>query len=522
MKLQGSFLKSLPESSSEFTEETEPIFEVTSTAEETEFDSTLTIDPPETSSDDVLPEELIQGNIFPTDTEDLTDIDSIIADQEISDDEFNMASYETNATGVPNNVTRDDGVWFLPAASSSIDYSDYAGCLGDEYHYDQTPYGHNGVDFSNGTNAVYATRDGILYYTNHNYSGRGIIVIIKHNNYDSTYAYFSVYQHLGNLPSSITGNANIDQETGVYYKNVSAGELIAYSSNTGGNYGTHLHFAILLAPKDWGPDLANNSKLWAVEQNGWIDSSYIPTNGGRIINNPKDSSDPSWGRIPSSKLAGFTASKGSVTYTFTASEAGGSSTPSISYNRLEFNLNGGAFEEDNTLYKGTAASFSDSYVSGSSIICATPGKNITLTSYASAISVDVTGKVIGALQWQNNGTLTVQEGGFVVAVAQGSNTALYDNIWNAAYNFNNGNPRYVWYDSATKKIYVSDRYIDHGAFAGYMCTQGTSIGITDIAPTRDGFVFGGWLADNGTTYPGNCAVALNSATTTLTAIWNEE
>ena len=516
--------ESLPEESIEETNETESSTVVSTNADEPTSSALSQVDTTEakesiTATEDTLTEGDLVSNIDETLSEE-NDINNTIDNDNNTHLEFSEINPDVDicsasSTGVTSTVTREDGVWFWPAASSTVYFSDYAGCLGDEYHSWQTPYGHNGVDFLNGTNAVYASRDGTFYCTNINYDYRGIYAVIEHPIENSNFSYYSVYQHLG-ADTVLVSNG----------KKVMAGQQIASSGGTGGiePYDNHLHFAIIIAPKNMGYSIANynnGNNLSNIESNGWIYGNTIPSGGGRIVPNPKSTNDPSWDRIPSSKLAGFTASKGSITYTFNASEAGGSTNaPEVTYNRLDFNLNGGVFEEDSTLYKGTAAAFSDSYIAGSSIICATEGKNITLTSYATAIAVDLTGKVVDALQWQNNGTLTVPEDGFVIAVAQSSeNTTLYNNIWNAAYSFNNGNNRYVWYDTSTKKVYVSSRYVDYGAYTGHQYTAGTTTGISERIPVKEGYLFCGWKTADGMVYSANTGILLTGEVTTITAQW---
>ncbi len=88
---------------------------------------------------------------------------------------------------------------------------------------------HYGVDLDApiGT-PVYASRSGLVYYTDYEEGGAGNYVMLEHGN-----GYRSVYMHLSYYVVSM----------GDY---VTAGQIIGYSGATGGVTGPHLHFGIMV------------------------------------------------------------------------------------------------------------------------------------------------------------------------------------------------------------------------------------------------------------------------------------
>ena len=95
-------------------------------------------------------------------------------------------------------VTRDDGAWLWPMSSNDM-FTDCAGCI-DWCHSYNMVTGHNGVDISGNSTTIYAARDGTIYTNkitniNDDNHGRGNYAIIEHE-YNSTYSYYSVYQHI--------------------------------------------------------------------------------------------------------------------------------------------------------------------------------------------------------------------------------------------------------------------------------------------------------------------------------------
>ncbi len=88
---------------------------------------------------------------------------------------------------------------------------------------------HYGVDLDApiGT-PVYASRSGLVYYTDYEEGGAGNYVMLEHGN-----GYRSVYMHLSYYIVSM----------GEY---VTAGQIIGYSGATGGVTGPHLHFGIMV------------------------------------------------------------------------------------------------------------------------------------------------------------------------------------------------------------------------------------------------------------------------------------
>lgn len=217
-------------------------------------------------------------------------------------------------------TSRDDGIWLFPLAETYYNYfTDWAGCpgtdstcpicgknhnydgWGDGWHGGQG--GHNGFDVGVTDAPVYAARSGNLYYYE-SVGARGNTVIIEHK-INNTYSYYSYYQHLSYLQIKNHSGQSLSYYAGI---NVEAGYQIAISGNTGGNYGKHLHFGIVIGPSG----NASTGNLSSLEGKGWILSTNVGQ-GGRILNNP--SNPPSW-NYSSEVLAPLKAHAGSVEYVF--------------------------------------------------------------------------------------------------------------------------------------------------------------------------------------------------------------
>lgn len=234
------------------------------------------------------------------------------------------------------SVSRDDGIWLFPLSTDRYNsFSDWASCpgtdkcvfcgvyhsgWGDTYHSGQG--GHNGIDISAPINTnVYAAAPGTVIYAGY-MGARGNTIIIEHA-IGNGYSYYSYYQHLSSFVKT-SGT-------------VTAGTLIGKVGNSGGNYGYHLHFGIVRGASNLGSSCLNT-----LEAKGWLIGSG---NQGRILNNPSASNwNGSYAGAPkggSAVLAPLKAHKGSVTYTFNASQVTiGANTPSTTYT-LTYNANGG-------------------------------------------------------------------------------------------------------------------------------------------------------------------------------------
>lgn len=109
--------------------------------------------------------------------------------------------------------------------------------------------GHKAIDFgwliaesSDGKTPIYACADGVVEvadYYEEVVSGKKvkpIVCIIRHDNLDPNYTYYSAYWHLASTPKN-TGDI------------VKAGDQIGIRGNTGYSGGVHLHFVLMKCPK---------------------------------------------------------------------------------------------------------------------------------------------------------------------------------------------------------------------------------------------------------------------------------
>lgn len=209
-------------------------------------------------------------------------------------------------------VHRSDGIWYFPLPSRYYNtFSDWAGCpgygtcpfhnvkepqYGDNYHTGQA-YGHNGFDVATGGNKcdVYAAASGTAYCS-YSSSARGYYVVVEHS-LGNGYSYYSYYQHL----------SAISVENGT---TVTVGQTIGKVGNTGGDYGIHLHFGIVLGTSGRGINAPNS-----LERNGWVLTAGFQE--GRICNNPALNSPAGF---PTGNINSLKPHAGSVMYTFNKSE----------------------------------------------------------------------------------------------------------------------------------------------------------------------------------------------------------
>lgn len=209
--------------------------------------------------------------------------------------------------------SRNDGNWFFPLPQNYYkSFTDWAGCNASPgatgacpfhgrscligcgaYHKLSNGMGHNGIDIGCPANTnVYASSNGTIVYAGA-LSARGNTIIMEHKIANTNYSYYSIYQHLASFVKS-SGSAN-------------AGDLIAKSGNSGGNYGYHLHFSIIRGESGLGTncfkyDSYGSSAKW-LTGNGEV---------GQIVTNPKPGN---------TNLSSVNQHAGSVTYVFSANQA---------------------------------------------------------------------------------------------------------------------------------------------------------------------------------------------------------
>lgn len=214
-----------------------------------------------------------------------------------------ILSVTANAASVTN---RDDGTWLFPLPKGNYSFSDWAGCnwpgacpFDGCYIYcsvkHQTPrnHGHQGVDLSAGMNTtVYAAASGKIVVAKY-YDGRGNTIIIEHDSGEAGYSYYSIYQHL----NSFVRNSG----------DVTVGDLIAYSGNSGGEFDPHLHFALIRGESGLGEACFKYDSYGPNAR--WLLSATEKV--GMIVTNPKNGN---------ANLPSVGAHAGSVNYTFNKSD----------------------------------------------------------------------------------------------------------------------------------------------------------------------------------------------------------
>lgn len=341
-------------------------------------------------------------------------------------------------------MSRDDGTWLFPAPSSYYNaFSDWAGCpgkgkcwfcgtvhsgWGDRWH--TSTFGHNGVDIGvpYGTN-VYAAASGTIYWKNTNWGARGYTVVIEHPT-SNGYSYYSYYQHLSN----VTLKPNKSQ--------VAAGDIIAKSGNSGGDYEAHLHFGIVIASPGLGEKMADmtTNQLNIAEGQGWLTTTGKTM--GRILTNPSAKSQVPTGDpavVPPLK-----AHMGSVTYTFDKSKV----TVGNAKITVTFNANGGS--------------------------CSTSTKSISK------------GGSLGSLPTPTRTNYTFE--GWYTAASGGTKIS-------ASTTFSSNTTVYAHWTINTAKVtlYNADKSVWQSTSANY----GSSYTLPSTYPAKDGYYFCGWSYTDG-------------------------
>lgn len=279
------------------------------------------------------------------------------------------------------SVSRDDGTWLFPLPSGYYSqFSDWAGCPGngkcpfcgyvhsswtDGDHTGQ-PAGHNGIDVSAPTGtSVYAPAKGSVIGASYQGS-RGYIVMVKHD-LGNGWAYYSYSQHLNSMSVSVG-------------QSVLAGTVIGTVGSSGGNYGAHLHFGIVMAPSNY-----SFSQVLNVDYNSgstWLKSSGYST--GRILTNPKNGYY--YAGVYNAGAA-VDYHRGSVTYTFDKSKVTIGSTvatTSITLNSSPFTLKIG---ESKTL----SATVSPSNATNKTVTWSSSDTNVATVSSTGVVKAVGTG-----------------------------------------------------------------------------------------------------------------------------------
>ncbi len=228
--------------------------------------------------------------------------------------------YATKIVNTDNNsttITRDDGIWLFPVDKKYYQmFNDWCACPGNDkcvlcnsYHKDWSDNvhsgqkGHNGIDLNTPSGTpVYAAASGTYYTGGSNSHSRGYYVVIEHT-IGNNLSYYSGYQHLSKFNTNLKSGAT-----------VKAGDLIGYSGSSGEGSGTHLHFGIVIGESGKGLSGLDTYESWG-SSNPW--ATTPEDTQGRILNNPADN-------LPTKtvlcSLDALKAHKGSVRYTFDKSE----------------------------------------------------------------------------------------------------------------------------------------------------------------------------------------------------------
>ncbi len=494
-EIAGVLEDDISKESTEFFEETTGLSDESEFIEETGKPEETT----EFSDDTTLPDE---------ETGDAVDSTEVTEPQDTTEEPPETEATSNNA--LTNTVTRDDGAWLWPMNSSNI-FTDCAGCT-NLCHSSNMVIGHNGVDISGSYTDVCAARDGTIYINNNNVNyGRGKLAIIEHE-YNSTYSYYSVYQHL----------ATIHTSNGAYIR---AGEVFAVSGDTGSASGVHLHFSILIAPKGKGQSLASNvTGIGTIESNGWIYGNTIPSGGGMVVTNPKyptDSDIASHMTTYDGDYAAFCANPGSVTYVFDKNIVTTESSINSQYKRLIISTGGGTFGDPSGYSIACPFSTSGTYSSTSAIVKTTPRTVVYLNSTGCGVSVNFMGIIVDYV-YNSTGALVVPQNGFVIAIGNGHERYSY--IQSFVSQIASGTTKYCWMRGA----YFSHTgtYNRYGALVGRMYRikgQDEQVGLSDYIPEKTGYLFCGWRNPaDGIIYSPTREVPLVSDVTTIEAVWRKK
>lgn len=450
-------------------------------------------------------------------------------------------------------VSRDDGVWLFPADSKYYKaFTDFCGCLGNSacpFHKIVHPYmtqaagwsnchgwqtysqGHNGFDIGvpNGS-SIYAAAPGYYHAVSASSGGsRGAYVYIEHPISGSGYSYYSYYQHL----SAVYMNLN-----NTY---VQAGDLIGKSGNSGGNYGYHLHFGIVLGKSGASASVLNNS-----ECKGWLLSPGLAE--GEIVANPSSSSPVG---LPSSSNANDTRAIqdhcGSVRYTFNKNEV--SIGANSNYKQFEpVSINSGEYRlvnnesyltataDNNTtavavqakngassqkFYISPNSRFSQSYVIKTQAYSSGRVLNV-FTSGVSANGDSVTlytSTTDASQSWK----FEAKSGGYLIHPVDNTGLALTNNNGTAKVMTSTGASNQIW-----KLVSAVDQYtISYNANGGTGApgtqhqTHDRYMTLSSVIPERTGYTFKGWSTgpDGNVSYqPGEVRFCENRDLT-LFAVW---
>ena len=135
----------------------------------------------------------------------------------------------TSRTREFDNVIIDNTNWYWPAGRGG---TKSIGCFYGERHLGYGSTWHGGIDIDCGYNSpVYASKRGVVVFNGWS-NGYGNQVVIYHGKLSDGRNVYSIYSHL------LSSNEVRDDQL------VNQGDVIAHSSNTGGNYGYHLDFSV--------------------------------------------------------------------------------------------------------------------------------------------------------------------------------------------------------------------------------------------------------------------------------------
>lgn len=447
---------------------------------------------------------------------------------------------------------RDDGTWLFPLDKGYYNsFTDWAGCIlgycklcgrnhandgwGDAYHtYGQfNGAGHNGADIGAPYGAtVMAAAAGTVRAAS--YMGtRGYTVIIEHPVSGANMSYYSYYQHLSSM------NVSVGQ-------NVSAGTMIGKVGNSGGNYGAHLHFGMVLAQKNC--NITNS--LYSIECSRVLTKADgFKTQGIILVNPSVRSVYPNNCWVADS--LGYHS--GSVSYTFDKNKVsiGAASSASaqtfdtitegtyILYNRatnLALNL---AWNNDANCENVHAYDYSTmNRGEFMSITACSSDKNTYKIRPVDAkrlvqmygekpyngVNVCIYDDLSNSTQWWN---FKKVGNGYAIFIACDTNYALSSVSGDAVLNTYTGDGSQIWelipYNTSHTVIYNSNG--GSGSMTSETLYTGKNMNLSANKFTRDGYTFLGWAkTSNATTaeYADRALVADladGKASVTLYAVW---